>query len=49
MRSDRRISTLKMMGRGRAATMDSEKVFNAERIVREYISSMQTPGEGYKK
>jgi hypothetical protein len=49
MRSGRLMSTLKMMGSGRAATMDSEKVLNAERMVREYPSLMQVPGEGNKK
>jgi hypothetical protein len=38
-----------MMGRGRAATMDSDRVLNAERMVREYPSLMQVPGDGNRK
>jgi hypothetical protein len=47
MRSECRMSTLKMTGRGRAATMDSEKVLKAERMVSAYPSLMHVPGEGY--
>lgn len=49
IRSERLISRLKMMGRGRAATMDSDRVLNAERMVREYPSLMQVPGDGNRK